>query len=145
MYLAFYKAKGNFIDYLIRKRTKSKYSHVELVLELDSQNSILCLSSKPGVGVRCDLIHLNKSEWVLYEFDERLFSSKSYVVNFYLITKNANYNYRRVLSFVNKVKEDFRKFFCSEWIECDIGFSTFDECNMYQEDLLIEIKKKVKK
>ena len=60
MYLAFYKAKGNFIDYLIRKRTKSKYSHVELVLELDSQNNMLCMSSKPGVGVRCDLIHLNK-------------------------------------------------------------------------------------
>ena len=145
MYLALYKAKGNFIDYLIRKRTKSKYSHVELVLELDSQNNMLCVSSKPGVGVRCDLIHLNKNEWDLYEFDERLFSAKSYVVNFYLITKNASYDYLGVLSFVSKVKEDFKKFFCSEWIACALGFSTFDACHMSPEDLLIAVSKKVKK
>jgi hypothetical protein len=37
--LAFYKAKGNWIDLLIRVFTNSPYSHVEIVLNKDWYSS----------------------------------------------------------------------------------------------------------
>ena len=89
---------------------------------------------------------LEESEIPMLEMSEELIELIStYVVNFYLITKNAKYDYLGVLSFVSKVKEDFKKFFCSEWIACALGFSTFDACHMSPEDLLIAVSKKVKK
>lgn len=39
MKLAFYKAKGNFFDMLIRVWTRSKYSHCELLIDGESYSS----------------------------------------------------------------------------------------------------------
>lgn len=48
MKLAFYKGKGNWIDKIIRWRTKSIYSHAELIFD----DNDLWFSSSPSSGVR---------------------------------------------------------------------------------------------
>ena len=71
MKLAFYKAKGNWVDLLIRVFTNSKYSHVEIVHNKDWYSS----SPRDG-GVRVKQIVDDGNSWDLVEVDidkERLY------------------------------------------------------------------------
>lgn len=138
MYLAMFKGDGNFIDYLIRKRTKSQYSHVELVIDIDEQDNMLCLSSKPMHGVRCDLIRYNKQDWELIEIDERRFNTREQIFSYYYETKGAWYDYLGVLAFICKTEEDPRKYFCSEWIGRALGIKDSNTLTPY--DLYSKVK-----
>lgn len=122
MYLALYKGQGDFIDYLIRKRTKSVYSHVELVISNNKDDNMLCLSAKPFQGVRCDIIKYNKFDWDLVFIDNSKLKSQEEVLEFYQKTKGSSYDYLGVLNFINKkITEDQQKYFCSEWIGYALG------------------------
>ena len=71
MKLAFYKAKGNWVDLLIRVFTNSKYSHVEIVINKDWYSS----SPRDG-GVRVKQIVDDGNSWDFIEVDtdkERLY------------------------------------------------------------------------
>lgn len=71
MKLAFYKAKGNWVDLLIRVFTNSKYSHVEIVCNKDWYSS----SPRDG-GVRVKQIQNDGNSWDFIEVNidkERLY------------------------------------------------------------------------
>ena len=62
--LAFYKAKGNWVDLLIRVFTDSKYSHVEIVCNKDWYSS----SPRDG-GVRIKQIVNDGNSWDFIEVE----------------------------------------------------------------------------
>ncbi|WP_308917567.1 hypothetical protein [Jannaschia sp. LMIT008] len=67
LHLAFYKARGTWLDLAIRLATRSRYSHVELV-EADRTprdgNTALCLSaSARDRGVRIKPITFDPGKW----------------------------------------------------------------------------------
>lgn len=110
--LAFYKGTGDWIDWCIRKYTRSPYSHVELVVG----NNWYSISPR-DLRVRCKQITLNKEHWdfVDVEIDEK------HLKKFFVKTYNAKYDWlgiffsvglfnRGEISLHNK-----RKYFCSEW------------------------------
>lgn len=138
MYLAMFKGNGNFIDYLIRKRTKSQYSHVELVLSIDSNDNMVCLSSKPNEGVRCDLIKYNRWDWELVRINKSKANTVNEIIDYYLATKGASYDYLGVLAFVSKLKENPKKYFCSEWVGRALGFCDASKLTPY--DLYNRVK-----
>ena len=55
--LAFYKGKGNLIDKIIRFWTKSKYSHVEIII------NDVWVSSNPKVGVTVNSLRPLTNKW----------------------------------------------------------------------------------
>jgi hypothetical protein len=70
MKLAFYVGKGNLIDRIIRWRTKSKYSHVELIFDgipggdrSEVYNNLWFSSSPRDGGVRIKSVSPQKSSW----------------------------------------------------------------------------------
>lgn len=74
MYIAFYKAEGNWLNKLIRFVTKSQYSHCELVPEYDETKGLgheyLCYSSSSrDGGVREKLIDMKPDHWDVFHFE----------------------------------------------------------------------------
>lgn len=72
--LAFYKGKGTFFDRIVRLVTRSQYSHVEIIEDLDSykifcgEKQHKCWSSSPrDGGVRAKYIHLESRHWDIVE------------------------------------------------------------------------------
>ena len=70
-YVVFYKGERPFYhvkhavpDFLIRKFTKSKYSHCEIAVQIKNSDSYLCFSSsfRDG-GVRAKVITLQEHHW----------------------------------------------------------------------------------
>ena len=86
--LAFYKAKGNWIDLLIRVFTHSPYSHVEIVINKDWYSS----SPRDG-GVRIKQIVDDGNSWDFIEVDidkERLYQK-------YREYKGRGYDFKAIL------------------------------------------------
>ena len=61
--LAFYKAKGDWVDWIVRKWTKSIYSHCEVVIGDEWFSS----SPRDG-GVRMKKIEYKPEDWDLVEY-----------------------------------------------------------------------------
>ena len=115
MYLAFYKDKGTFFDFLIRIFTFSKYSHVEF-----TDLNYYYTSSPRDRGVVKRKIQYNPDHWDLVRVDVQ---SKE-VEAFYNKTSGAGYDYMGIL--LSQIfpfnLHDTRKWFCSEWCGEVMGF-----------------------
>lgn len=110
MQIAFYKARGNFYDLLVRIATLSKYSHCELVIDGT------CFSSSPrDNGVRKKKIDLNSADWDLIDLPEYL--DKQQAINWFNQHIGQKYDWSgaiRSASLFGKNKQN--RWFCSEAI-----------------------------
>jgi hypothetical protein len=107
--------KKNILDRLIRWRTQSEVSHVELVVNGYKY------SSYPGIGVRRDIFVNNPGDWLIYDLPD---VKEETVIDFFEKTKGKKYDWLGVLigqAFYVKV-DDPKKFFCSEWCAAVLGF-----------------------
>jgi hypothetical protein len=114
--LAFYKAKGNWIDLLIRVFTNSPYSHVEIVLDKDWYSS----SPRDG-GVRIKQIVDDGNSWDFIEVDidkERLYKK-------YHEYRDNGYDFKAILlSNILPIGIHSKdKMTCSEFVADVLGYS----------------------
>jgi hypothetical protein len=111
--LAFYKGKGNWIDWCIRKATRSEFSHVELFYGgiMDREATCYSSSARDG-GVRKKHIALNPEHWhiVKVQFTNQI--DLRVVVD----ANHAKYDYLGILfsQFFSFRGHDKNKWFCSE-------------------------------
>ena len=116
MKLAFYKAKGNWVDLLIRVFTKSKYSHVEILCNKDWYSS----SPRDG-GVRVKQIVNDGNSWDFIEIDidkERLYQK-------YREYKGKGYDFKGILlsNILPIGLHSKDKVTCSEFVADVLGYS----------------------
>lgn len=116
MKLAFYKAKGNWVDLLIRVFTHSKYSHVEIVHNKD------WYSSSPRDGrVRVKQIVDDGNSWDFVEVDidkERLYQK-------YREYRGRGYDFKGILlsNILPIGWHNKDKMTCSEFVADVLGYS----------------------
>ena len=111
MKIAFYTGRGKILDRVIRKWTKSKYSHVELII-----NNISYSASSRDGGVRKKTINYEAENW-------RIFDLKNiFDINLALKFLNQNlgqkYDHKGIFlsQVINLDKHNKNKYFCSELI-----------------------------
>lgn len=123
-YLAFYKHKRpinswqnlvyRLADDIIRLFTFGKYSHCELAIKTDeNQTDYLCYSSsnRDG-GVRSKTMSLPKDRWDLIEVQNVKLSA---IEEFYKKTDHYKYDFLGAIGVVIGFGNSKRKYFCSEW------------------------------
>lgn len=114
--LAFYKAKGDWIDLLIRVFTNSPYSHVEIVTNKDWYSS----SPRDG-GVRIKQIQDDGNSWDFVEVNidkERLYQK-------YREYKGRGYDFKGILlsNILPIGWHSKSKATCSEFVADVLGYS----------------------
>lgn len=121
--LAFYKAKGTWVDQLIRLVTRSPYSHVELITEPDlyfADGSMRCTSSslRDG-GVRVRNIILKPGHWDIVEVEWYAGDLPYFFKQFI----GAKYDFAGLIfsQFFNWRRQDNQRWFCSELIAASLG------------------------
>lgn len=125
VYLALYKGTGGslydrFSDWLIKKVTKGQYSHCEIAVErledwgeYDFRPIYDCYTSSPrDGGVRCKQINVNNGNWDLIPLPS---VTESQVRSYFERTKGRKYDWCGMLGLVFGLKQNRKKFFCSEW------------------------------
>ena len=122
MKLAFYKAKGVWVDLLIRIFTHSKYSHVEIVHNKDWYSS----SPRDG-GVRVKQIQDDGNSWDFIEVDidkERLYQK-------YREYKGRGYDFKGILlSNILPIGWHSKgKMTCSEFVADVLGYGNPSKFN----------------
>lgn len=129
VYLALYKAKGNWVDYLVRFATRSRYSHCELVVkksvfadgERIPEIVFDCYSSSPrDGGVRCKRMSLNESHWDLVPISHL---SQADIELFFRFTKGKKYDLLGAIGTVLPCLHRANRYFCSEWAAACLGLS----------------------
>lgn len=93
MQLAFYKGKGTLFDFLIRKVTFSKYSHVELVIDG------VCYSSVYNKGVRGTRLILDKDNWDVFDIISNK-QIKAKALAWFIEHDGDAYDYRNILRYL---------------------------------------------
>ncbi len=125
--VAFYKGKGNFIDWCIRFWTRSIYSHVELIYIPDECTMVSLLSSSQrDVGVRYKKIPLEyfkKENWTLIDVPKNI--DAYFVRQFFLEKYGSKYDFKGILlsQFLPLKRHSKNKYFCSEFCAEALGFS----------------------
>lgn len=113
--LWFYKAKGNFLDKLIRLVTRSKYSHVELCID-----GYCYSSSQWDGGVRRKLINFS-DHWDKIELEV----SSEHKLDMLILFQEENgkkYDwFGAIKTAIRFVPEHEDKFFCSEIVAQALG------------------------
>ena len=122
MKLAFYKAKGDWVDLLIRVFTNSKYSHVEIVYNKDWYSS----SPRDG-GVRVKKIQDDGNSWDFIEVDidkERLYQK-------YREYKGRGYDFKAILlsNILPIGWHSKSKMTCSEFVADVLGYGNPSKFN----------------
>lgn len=131
VYLAMYKAKGNWVDRLVRFATRSKYSHCEIVIQT-TQTEYDCYTSSPrDGGVRRKIMRLPKDKWDLVEID----LNQAKVREFYNKTINKKYDLIGAVGTVLPLPQRQSRYFCSEWIA---ELLDFDKPHKYSPQKLLE-------
>lgn len=105
----------NLADKLIRWRTQSKASHVEIIIDGYKY------SSYPGVGVRKAIFNNTPGDWYLVDLPS---VSPEQVLTFFEKTKGMAYDWLAVIlgqSFYIDLQNSNR-YFCSEWCAEALGF-----------------------
>lgn len=112
-YLAMYKAKGNWVDTVIRFFTRSQYSHCEIAVKR-KDGTFNCYSSSPrDGGVRMKKMDLSPHKWDLIPLKTL---SKSYLKRFYNQTQGRKYDFMGAIGIVIPfIKQKSNRYFCSEW------------------------------
>ena len=108
--VALYKvdAKGaNYIDTAISWFSRSKYTHVELVLS----DGYMYSSSPRDDGVRRKKHIKDDSSWDYIAVD----ADEANILKFYEMTKKSDYDIKGIFGFVFPVSDRTSKWFCSEW------------------------------
>ena len=111
MKIAFYTGRGKILDRLIRKWTKSKYSHVELII-----NNISYSASPRDGWVRKKIIEYEAENWLIFDL-KNIFD-----INIALKFLNQNlgqkYDLRGIIfsQVFNLELHNKNKYFCSELI-----------------------------
>ncbi|ODS24167.1 hypothetical protein AB835_04625 [Candidatus Endobugula sertula] len=125
--VAFYKGKGNFIDWCIRFWTRSIYSHVEMIIITESTGDV-CLVSSSGRdgGVRSKRIkadHFNKSNWTMIDVSKELLIEQ--LRPFYVDRMGLQYDFKGIFlsQFLPLKRHSKDKYFCSEFCAEALGFS----------------------
>lgn len=112
VYLAMYKAKGNWVDWVIRKTTGYPYSHCELAIPAGN-GQYHCYSSSPrDGGVRCKTMPLPEADWDLLPLRQ---TSGGKIVNFYQRTQGKKYDFFGAIGVVLGIREKPNRWYCSEW------------------------------
>lgn len=109
VYLALYKAKGNWVNSLIRWKTDSIYSHCEIIVD-----GWMYSSTVRDGGVRCKIDSTDSEHWDLIPI---LFNNGESVLKHYSDTKNNPYGWIDMIQsqiFKRKTKDN-KGDFCSEW------------------------------
>jgi hypothetical protein len=122
MKLAFYVGKGNLIDRIIRWRTKSKYSHVELIFNCipggdrsEVYNNLWFSSSPRDGGVRMKTINPKKKSWEFVKIPSTI-EEESECFEKALEIEKRKYDFiGAILGAGLKIRvENPRRFFCCE-------------------------------
>jgi hypothetical protein len=110
IYLAMYKAKGNWVNAIIRWRTQSIYSHCELVIDSISHSS----SVRDG-GVRRKSILFKDSDWDIIHLP---WASEKYALEHFERTRHRPYGWLDLLltQVLGRSSSDHCGDFCSEWV-----------------------------
>ena len=129
--LAFYKAKGTWVDLLIRVFTNSKYSHIEIVCNKDWYSS----SPRDG-GVRVKQIVNDGNSWDFIEVDidkERLYQK-------YREYKGRGYDFKGILlsNILPIGWHSKNKATCSEFVADVLGY--IEPSKYSHQDVLNKIK-----
>jgi hypothetical protein len=124
--LAFYKGPGNIVDRAIRLWTRSKYSHVELVIE-----DMWYSTSPREMEVKARRILAKEANWDYVEVDVDELS----VASLYAATKGAKYDWTGIVlsQFLPLDIHSRKRFFCSEW--CAEALNLADSNKYSPEDL----------
>ncbi|WP_419851648.1 hypothetical protein [Actinobacillus pleuropneumoniae] len=110
IYLAMYKAKGNWVDCVIRLFTGKPYSHCEIAVS--NGKNYLCYSSSPrDGGVRFKAMPLPSDKWDLIPLDLTV----PQVAEFYHKTVGKKYDFWGAVGVVLFRLENPKRYFCSEW------------------------------
>lgn len=124
-YLAFYKGKGTWVDRLIRWSTRSAYSHVEIVHDMEEKwqhftFGYQCYSSSArDGGVRSKLIKLNPDHWDLVEVTWR----DDFDLDLFIENDSAKYDYSGIVfsHIFSLGRHNKNKWFCSEICAAALG------------------------
>lgn len=113
--LALYKGKGELANSLIRWKSKSIYSHCELVVD-----GWMYSSTVRDGGVRCKIGYLPEEEWDIIPIH---FTNGESILLHYSETKNNPYGWRDLIQsqIFNRPTADDRGDFCSEWCAKALG------------------------
>lgn len=120
MKIAFYKARGTFVDRAIRWWQHGPYSHVEAVLAENGDGMFECASSVHGAGVRIATIALPPEKWDVLDLPADVDAVRAWFVGH----AGLRYDYLGILGFVIRpVGGVPRHYFCSEAIATALGFA----------------------
>lgn len=115
--VVFYKGKGNIINWLIRKWTRSEYSHCEIVL---NENDCYSSSARDG-GVRHKVIDISNTEkWDVLEIE---WVNGFLVMDYFKKTNHLTYGWKGLLlgQLFNIRYDVDTSDFCSEWCAAALG------------------------
>jgi hypothetical protein len=131
VYLAVYKGPGNFFDWLIRKRSKSAYSHCEIFLDG------VAMSTQWGECVRTARI-MDAAHWDFFEVPSVL---SSQIYDHYWRTRGMRYDYvGAVLGLGLSLRvESKHRYHCAEWCSAALGLST--GYNTFPQDVVNDLAK----
>lgn len=111
VYLAMYKAKGNWVDKIIRLFTGKPYSHCELAIQFGDKYQ--CYSSSPrDGGVRRKMMTLPQEKWDLIPLPT---VSGQKIEAFYQKTRGKKYDFLGAVGCVVPIREKPNRWYCSEW------------------------------
>ena len=116
IWIALYKGKGTFVNYIVRKWTKSQYSHAELILE-DKKTWIGISPYINAEVVKRQVEDYNPAKWDFYKINITEEQHKS-IIDFYDLTKGTKDDWIGMLlsQFLPfRIKQE-NKWYCSEWI-----------------------------
>lgn len=113
---AFYIGKGNYLDKIIRWRTSSDTSHVELIVG----NSMFSSSPRDG-GVRMRPLTTNASNWRIVDIPN---IKNDAIYEFYDQTRGASYDWIGAVVGAGAAVDvqSKNKWFCSEWCAHALGY-----------------------
>ncbi|MBQ9600854.1 MAG: hypothetical protein IJR46_02470 [Neisseriaceae bacterium] len=146
VYLALYKGQkqgkdlksliSRFLDYSVRKITKSPYSHCEIAIKTTANRYKCYSSSARDKGVRCKAMELPSDKWDLISLPE---SFSIYALKLFKETQGEKYDYLGVMRFILPFIEPSQtRWFCSEWCAEVLGFDDPEEFS--PQDLADELK-----
>ena len=113
--LALYKGEGNWVNGVIRWKTKSIYSHCELVVD-----NWMYSSTVHDGGVRGKLVYTPPSDWDIIPIT---FTNGENILAYYSETKGNPYGWKDLVQgqIFNRPTADDKGDFCSEWCAKALG------------------------
>lgn len=116
MKIAFYKGKGNFFNWLIRKWDGGKYSHCELVF---SNGFSASASYRDGRQVRAKVIEFNPEHWDFINVPTEL---EGGALTFLEETNGKPYDLVGQIRFIVAPLTGSKEgYWCSEWVAAALG------------------------